>query len=132
MKSFNLSPLARGLGALFTATLLSHHAHAQSEDTSVTHLGVLTITASADASRTGLLGEYAGGQVANGGRMGFLGNKTTLTNPFSTTVYTNEYITNQQADSVGDVLKKRRQCAAGSWFREFPRKLYHSWLRHQL
>lgn len=106
MKSFNLSPLARGLGVLFTATLLSHHAHAQSEDTSVTHLGVLTITASADASRTGLLGEYAGGQVANGGRMGFLGNKTTLTNPFSTTVYTNEYITNQQADSVGDVLKK--------------------------
>ncbi|WP_181850161.1 TonB-dependent siderophore receptor [Thalassospira profundimaris] len=47
---------------------------------------------------------YAGGQVATGGRAGVLGNKDVMDTPFSTTSYTSELITNQQAQDVADVL----------------------------
>jgi iron complex outermembrane receptor protein len=47
---------------------------------------------------------FAGGQVAQGGRAGILGNLTTLETPFSTTSYTAELMLNQQAKSVADVL----------------------------
>ncbi|MFT4276329.1 MAG: TonB-dependent receptor [Rhodopseudomonas sp.] len=47
---------------------------------------------------------YAGGQVATGGRVGFLGNLAYANSPFSSVSYTSELIRNQQATSVGDVL----------------------------
>ena len=47
---------------------------------------------------------FAGGQVAEGGRAGILGNLTTLETPFSSTNYTEELMRNQQAKSVADVL----------------------------
>jgi iron complex outermembrane receptor protein len=47
---------------------------------------------------------FAGGQVAEGGRAGILGNLTTLETPFSSTNYTEELMRNQQARSVADVL----------------------------
>lgn len=78
-------------------------AHANSEP--VVDLGTQVVVVSADASKVGLLSSAAGGQVALGGRVGLLGNKTNLTTPFSTIAYTNDYIQNKQADSVGDVLK---------------------------
>lgn len=65
----------------------------------------LTVTASADASAEGLASEFAGGQVAEGGRAGILGTKDHLDTPFSITSYTNEFIQDRQAQSVGDVLK---------------------------
>ncbi|MBV6418166.1 MAG: Ferrichrome receptor FcuA [Steroidobacteraceae bacterium] len=48
--------------------------------------------------------EYAGGQVATGGRAGILGNMDTLETPFSSTNYTAELMLNQQAKSIADVL----------------------------
>ncbi|KRR14001.1 TonB-dependent receptor [Bradyrhizobium valentinum] len=57
---------------------------------------------------TGTLGAppapYAGGQVATGARLGFLGNRGVMNTPFSQTSYTAELMQNQQARTVGDVL----------------------------
>ena len=69
-------------------------------------LDTIVVTSSADASADGLPSAYEGGQVATGSRVGLLGNQDIMDTPFSTTSYTNEYITNQQAHSVGDLLKK--------------------------
>ena len=68
-------------------------------------LGVVTVSASADASAAGLSPAYAGGQVAHGGRAGILGTRDNLETPFSITAYTNELIQDRQAKSVGDVLQ---------------------------
>ena len=51
-----------------------------------------------------LPGSFTGGQVAEGGRAGILGNLETLETPFSSTNYTEELMRNQQAKSVADVL----------------------------
>ncbi|WP_417509241.1 TonB-dependent receptor [Methylophaga sp.] len=68
-------------------------------------LDTLSVTASADASAEGLSPAFAGGQVAEGGRAGILGTKDNLDTPFSITSYTNEFIQDRQAQSVGDVLR---------------------------
>lgn len=67
-------------------------------------LGTIKVTASADASAEGLSKPYAGGQVARGGRAGILGTEDMMDSPFSITSYTQEFIKDQQAASVGDVL----------------------------
>ncbi|MGP5519501.1 TonB-dependent receptor, partial [Psychrobacter namhaensis] len=77
----------------------------QSVDPSVV-LDTIVVTSSADASADGLPPAYAGEQVATGSRVGILGNQDIMDTPFSTVSYTNEYITNQQAQSVGDLLRK--------------------------
>ena len=69
-------------------------------------LDTIVVTSSADASVDGLPSTYEGGQIATGSRVGLLGNQDIMDTPFSTTSYTNEYIANQQAQSVGDLLKK--------------------------
>ncbi|WP_312017837.1 TonB-dependent siderophore receptor [Bradyrhizobium sp. AUGA SZCCT0274] len=57
---------------------------------------------------TGALGAppapYAGGQVATGSQLGFLGNRGVMNTPFNQTSYTAQTIQNQQARTVGDVL----------------------------
>lgn len=60
---------------------------------------------SADASAKGLSAPYTGGQVATGGRMGILGNREIMETPFSVTHYTQEFIQNHQATSIGDVIQ---------------------------
>lgn len=49
---------------------------------------------------------YAGGQVATGGRMGFLGDKDFMETPFSTITYTEKYIADQQAQDIQEVISK--------------------------
>jgi len=57
---------------------------------------------------TGTLGAppaaYAGGQVATGGSLGLLGNRSVMDTPFNQTNYTAELIQNQQARTIRDVL----------------------------
>ncbi|WP_431205418.1 TonB-dependent receptor [Bradyrhizobium betae] len=57
---------------------------------------------------TGTLGAppapYAGGQVASGGSLGLLGNRSVMDTPFNQTSYTAELIQNQQARTIRDVL----------------------------
>jgi len=47
---------------------------------------------------------YAGGQVASGGTVGMLGNRSVMDTPFNQTSYTNQTIQNQQARTVADVV----------------------------
>lgn len=47
---------------------------------------------------------YAGGQVATGAQVGFLGNRSVMDTPFNVTSYTSKLIQDQQARSVSDVL----------------------------
>ncbi len=75
------------------------------EATTTTQLEAITVTSSADASAEGLSKPYAGGQVARGGRAGILGTQDNMDTPFSITSYTNEFIKNQQARGVADVLQ---------------------------
>ncbi|XOT97102.1 TonB-dependent receptor plug domain-containing protein, partial [Alcaligenes pakistanensis] len=65
----------------------------------------ITVNASADASRQGLLPEYAGGQVASGGRVGILGSLDNMDSPFSVNSYTSRYIEQLQASTVADVVR---------------------------
>lgn len=48
---------------------------------------------------------YAGGQVATGGQLGMLGNKSVMDTPFNQTNYTSKLIQDQQAQTIGAVLK---------------------------
>lgn len=100
--AFTMSPLA------FAAFLVATTAHAQSS-TAITAaepetLPTVTIIASADASKDGLSKAYAGGQVARGGRLGILGNVDMMSAPFNATNYTAQFVADQQAASIGDVL----------------------------
>lgn len=80
-------------------------AETESADSDAEALESLTVTASADASAEGLSPAFEGGQVAEGGRAGILGTRDHLETPFSITSYTNEFIQDRQAQSVGDVLQ---------------------------
>lgn len=104
-----ISLLASSVRYALTASaigLISTQVFANTETMPEATLDDIIITASADASKMGLPSAYQGGQVATGSRIGILGNKPTMATPFSNTAYTHEFISNQQADSVGDVLKK--------------------------
>ena len=68
-------------------------------------LMTIEISPSADASALGLSQPLPGGQIASGARLGILGGKFQGDIPFSITSYTSEFITDQQAVSVGDVLQ---------------------------
>ncbi|MCA1326553.1 TonB-dependent receptor [Herbaspirillum sp. alder98] len=109
--STRLTPLAAALALAFVAPL---PALAQTSGTTTTAataaddgraLPTVTVNASADASAEGLPAPYAGGQVARGGRIGILGNKDVMDTPFSVTSYTQQFIKDSQARSVGDVLQ---------------------------
>ena len=58
----------------------------------------------AKGSQVTLPGAYAGGQVARGGRVGMFGNLDMMDTPFASTNYTAEFILDQQARGVADVL----------------------------
>lgn len=49
--------------------------------------------------------DYAGGQVARGGRVGLFGNLDMMDTPFNSTNYTAEFMRNLQAHSVADVVQ---------------------------
>ncbi|WP_240998797.1 TonB-dependent receptor [Pseudomonas baltica] len=66
-------------------------------------LSETTIEGTQDTLGT-LMPEYAGGQVATGGRVGLLGNKDIMETPFSTISYTDKYIRDRQAKDITDVI----------------------------
>ncbi len=79
-----------------------HAAYAQDAQQATT-LQPVTVTA-------GALGDgdlppvYAGGQVAEGARLGLMGNQSVMDTPFNVTSYTSELIKNQQARTLADVM----------------------------
>ncbi len=67
----------------------------------------LTVTGTSieEITVTGQAETYAGGQVTRSGRIGLLGNQDVFDTPFSISSYTSELIENQQARTVGDVVR---------------------------
>ncbi|WP_215409353.1 TonB-dependent receptor [Janthinobacterium sp. JC611] len=104
MHHFHLVPTPFALAAFLLA---SSAAHAQNTpaDGATQSMPTVLVHASADASAEGLSKAYAGGQVARGGRMGLLGNVDMMDSPFGSTSYTQQFIADQQARSVGDLLQ---------------------------
>lgn len=92
---------------IISSLLLAFEASAQSTPpgSEAPVLPTVTVTASADASAEGLPPVYAGGQIARGSRIGILGNQDIMDTPFTGTAYTQEFIQNQQARSVADVVQ---------------------------
>ncbi|HEY0333230.1 MAG TPA: TonB-dependent siderophore receptor [Stenotrophomonas sp.] len=73
-----------------------------------TALGTTTLQAvqvTADGSQVALPPEYAGGQVATGGRVGLFGNLDVLDTPFNSLNFTAQLMRDQQARSVADVVQ---------------------------
>ncbi|WP_411879388.1 TonB-dependent siderophore receptor [Polaromonas sp. YR568] len=67
-------------------------------------LGAVTVTAAAE--RPGdAPAPYAGGQVASGARLGFLGNRDVMDTPFNITSYTAQTIADQQARTIVEILE---------------------------
>jgi iron complex outermembrane receptor protein len=85
------------LSALYTLS-----ASAQTSDDAVQ---TVVVSASADASAAGLSKTFGGGQVAKGGRVGLLGTMDLMDTPFNSTNFTQQFIQDQQAHSVADVLQ---------------------------
>ncbi|WAI85190.1 MULTISPECIES: TonB-dependent receptor [Achromobacter] len=68
-----------------------------------TTLQPVTVTAGS-VSDAELPPAYAGGQVAQGARLGLMGNQDVMDTPFNVTSYTAELIQNQQARTLADVM----------------------------
>ncbi len=77
-------------------------AQTQAEDDART---LQTVQVVADGSQVELPPEYAGGQVASGGRVGLFGNLDMMDTPFNSLNFTAELMRNQQARSVADVVQ---------------------------
>jgi iron complex outermembrane receptor protein len=97
-KNLKLSPFA------LAAMMLAAGAAAAAED-NADKVQTVVVSASADASAEGLSKNFAGGQVARGGRAGLLGNVDIMDAPFNTLNFTSALIQDQQARSVADVLQ---------------------------
>jgi len=106
---YRLTPIAAALAVAFIVPMSM--AQAQTTDTPSSQVNATgnealpDITVNADASKDGLPKERAGGQVAKGSRLGILGNVDNIDSPVSSTAYTSQLIEDQQAHSIGDVLK---------------------------
>ena len=104
MRQFHCTPTPFALAAFLLASAAAQAQTAPAADTAQA-LPTVVVNASADASAEGLSRAYAGGQVARGGRVGILGNVDMMDSPFGSTSYTQQFISDQQARSIGDLLQ---------------------------
>lgn len=81
----------------------------------VTTLSTVTVTASQPIS-VPTPPTYGGGQVATGGQMGILGNLDTMSAPFSMSSFTSKLIQDQQARTLGEVVKNDPSVQVGNGF----------------
>ena len=106
MRTFHLAPTPFALAAFLLASAAAHAQTAPAAPgADAQTMPTVVVNASADASAEGLSKAYAGGQVARGGRMGILGSVDMMDSPFGSTSYTQQFIADQQARSVGDLLQ---------------------------
>lgn len=109
--------MSRAIVAAAAAALAAANAPAAGQDPSAPQavmLEELSVETRGGAAKAGLppptgtIGQppavFAGGQVAGGGRVGFLGNRSVFDTPFTQANYTAALIRDQQAQTVGDVL----------------------------
>lgn len=111
-----LKPLTLALhAALSAAALAAAPAWSQTVQGSVTTLEATTVTGEASVSNPTPI-EYAGGQVGRGGQLGVLGNIDNMDAPFVVTSYTSKLIEDQQARTLGDVVKNDASVQVGNGF----------------
>lgn len=91
----------RSLLLLSAAGCLLPAAPALAQQAEATEVEEVIVT----GSQVGIRPVFAGGQVADGGRVGMFGGLGIMDTPFATTSYTEALARNQQARSVGDVLQ---------------------------
>jgi iron complex outermembrane receptor protein len=71
----------------------------------VTTLAPVNVTGTAVTEGDALAPTYPGGQVAKGARLGILGEQDAANVPFSVTSFTSQLVEDQQARTLGDVLR---------------------------
>ncbi|MAK71972.1 MAG: TonB-dependent siderophore receptor [Idiomarinaceae bacterium] len=102
--SFSLSRLSLALAvSLLSLTVVAQESEQSTTETADDSVAIERIKV--DGSQVQLNDVYPGGQVARGGRAGILGNLDMMSSPFSALNFTEELIRDQQAVSVGDVMK---------------------------
>lgn len=118
--------LALGLSAVAAPALAQSQASssaAAAPKTAATTLAPVEVTADAERARLEAIRPAAGGQLARGGTLGILGSNNSMDVPFSTTNYTSEYVENQQAQTLADVVTTdasvRTATAAGGFGEDF-------------
>lgn len=100
-RSLTLLPIALGVQlALSGGAFAADKAKDSDKD-----METITVTASADASADGLIGAYAGGQVARGQKAGLLGTTDYMNSPFNGLAFTDQYMKDIQAQGIGDVIQ---------------------------
>lgn len=105
-------PPASALAALLAGTGLSYQftgPHSvilqKTETTSAIRLGPVRVQGQVLTPTTqSVIAPYAGGQVAQGARLGLFGNRSILDTPFNMTSYTSQLIKDQQARGLADLL----------------------------
>ncbi|CAN7572313.1 TonB-dependent siderophore receptor [Phenylobacterium sp. LjRoot219] len=102
--------------AAAAALLGASPAWAQAANPAPTSVSEVVVTA---GSQVELTGDYAGGQVARGGRVGMFGAMDLMDTPFVITSYTSELMLNQQARSVADVLQNDPSVRVAKGFGNF-------------
>src|SRR6478735_3561282 len=91
--------------AVITVVLIGCLSSASAEERPVESNVILEeISVEAVSARRGPMPSYAGGQVAQGGRLGLLGDTETRKAPFSITSYTDTLIRDRQARTVNEAL----------------------------
>ena len=104
-----MKPIASSsLIGLSVACILAQNALAQTADKSSTDDKDQvreTVVITANGSQVELPPDYAGGQIARGGRIGLFGNLDIMDTPFESTNYTAQFIRDSQANSVADVVQ---------------------------
>lgn len=103
---------ARGALAALAAAALPALLQAQTVATPPTTMQAVTVTGTAPLSND-TPPAYAGGLVARGGQAGVLGNMDYMDMPFTQTSYTAQLIDNQQARTLGEVLKNDASVQTG-------------------
>lgn len=101
--------------AMIAAAIVPTMAWAQTVQSPVTTLEATTVTGDASIA-TPSAAPYAGGQVARGGQLGVLGNIDNMDAPFVVTSFTSKLIEDQQARTLGDVVKNDSSIQVGNGF----------------
>lgn len=101
--------------ALSAGVLTSAPVWSQTVQGGVTTLEATTVTGQSSVS-TPTSVEYAGGQVARGGQLGVLGNIDNMDAPFVVTSFTSRLIEDQQARTLGEVVKNDASVQVGNGY----------------
>ena len=89
---------------MITVLCVAGPANAQDPHGPPSEVTLETLTVEGTAGPKGVVPAYAGGQVAQGGRLGLLGNTETAKSPFSVSSYTDTFVRDRQASTVSEAL----------------------------